>query len=362
MKLTGTAVEHRIYQLHAATEGSRGVSGDVTEFYYKFNMENVLQKCNNQIAGNQQWMSNLCEELWDIPLYDLSIPGSHDTMTYCLDKKSPVDPSSPKLLLFLEKYVPSIIRAIILRWSTTQTLSVTEQLDAGIRYLDLRIAHRPDVFSNLYFVHGLYTSRTVEETLQEIAGWLGRNPREVLILGCDNLQSMSPEQHVYLINSIHRIFGVKLCPKQERPTLRNLWKKNYQLIVCYDHPMALIFEYLWPSMPYWWANTTNTDSLLHFLEMKKHIGRPGGFFVAGLNLTENGSYILKHPFGSMKKMTLPKLPLLYKWVQEQHPGGSGDATNIIAEDLIGSDDFVSAVIKLNMKLVDRTHALLSYKT
>ncbi|XP_073520542.1 PI-PLC X domain-containing protein 1 isoform X2 [Phyllobates terribilis] len=292
----------------------------IVQVYYKCNMENVLQKFNNQMAENQQWMSNLCEDLWDIPLYDLSIPGSHDTMTYCLDKKSPVDPSSPKLLLFLEKYVPNITRAIILRWSATQ------------------------------------------ETLLEIADWLQQNPREVLILGCDNLQSMSPQHHVYLINSIHRIFGLKLCPKHERPTLRNLWKQNYQVIVCYDHPQALIFDYLWPSMPYWWANTTNTHYLLHFLEMKKHSGRPDGFFVAGLNLTENGSYILKHPFGSMKSMTLPKLPFLYKWVQKQHPGGSGDATNIIAEDLIGSDDFVSAVIKLNMKLLDRTDALLSYKT
>ncbi|XP_056411831.1 PI-PLC X domain-containing protein 1 isoform X5 [Hyla sarda] len=268
-------------------------------------MEDVLQKRDSRVTGNQQWMSQLCEELWDIPLYNLSIPGSHDTMTYCLDKLSPVDPTSPKLLLFLEKYVPRITRSVILRWTTTQTLNVTEQLDAGIRYLDLRIAHRPDVSSDLYFVHCLYTSQTVEE----------------------------------------------------QPTLRNLWGKKYQLIVCYDNPLALMFDYLWPSMPYWWANTTKTRSLIHFLEMKKHIGRPDGFFVAGLNLTENTSYILKHPFGSMKRMTLPKLKFLYKWVQKQHPGVSRDATNIIAEDLIGSDHFVSAVIKLNMKLLDRTDIL-----
>lgn len=196
-------------------------------------------------------------------------------MTYCLDKLSPVDPDSPKLLLFLEKYVPCITRSIILKWCTTQTLSVTEQLDTGIRYLDLRIAHRPDVSSNLYFVHGFYTSQTVEEILHEIADWLQQNPREILILGCDNLQSMSPEHHMCLINFIHRIFGPKICPKHERPTLRNLWKQSYQLIVCYDSPLALKFEYLWPSIPYWWANTTKTRSLINFLEMKKHSGRPG---------------------------------------------------------------------------------------
>lgn len=77
----------------------------------------------------------------------------------------------------------------------------------------------------------------------------------------------------------------------------------------------------------------------------------GEFFVAGLNLTENTSYVLKHPLGSMKKLTLPKLPFLNSWVQKQHPGVSKDATNIMAEDLIGSGQFISDVIDLNHKLL-----------
>ncbi|XP_063809149.1 PI-PLC X domain-containing protein 1 isoform X2 [Pseudophryne corroboree] len=226
--------------------------------------------------------------------------GSHDTMTYCLDKSSAIDPSLPKLLLLLEKYVPFITRSVILRWSTTQTFSVVGQMDTGIRYLDLRIGHRPDAPSpDLHFVHGFYTSVTVEE----------------------------------------------------QPTLRNMWKQGYQVIVSYGNPLAMKYDYLWSSIPYWWANTTNKGSLINFLESEKHKGRPAEFFVAGLNLTENASYILIHPFGSMKRLTLPKLPFLYKWVQKQHPGVSRDAINIIAEDLIGSDHFVSAVIHLNVKLL-----------
>nr|DBA33165.1 TPA: hypothetical protein GDO54_000891 [Pyxicephalus adspersus] len=146
-------------------------------------MENFSEKSDTEVSGNQQWMSQLSEQLWDIPLYNLSIP----------DRCSPIDPESPKLLLFLAKYVPSITRKIILRWN--------------------------------------------------------------------------------------------------------------------------------------------------------------GFFVAGLNLTENVSYILKHPFGSMKKLTLPKLPFLNSWVEKQYPGDSKDATNIIAEDLIGSGQFVPDVVDLNNKLL-----------
>ncbi|XP_068124216.1 PI-PLC X domain-containing protein 1 [Hyperolius riggenbachi] len=315
-------------------------------------MGSLSQMSESSMTDRKQWMSQLCEKLWDVPLFDLAIPGSHDTMTYGLDRCSPLDPDLPKLLFFLAKAFPSITRNIILRWSTTQTLSVAQQLDVGIRYLDLRIAHRPDVPSpNLYFVHGFYTSMTVEETLHEISDWMKRNPKEMLIISCKNLQSMSPVLHMHLINCIHGIFGSRLCPKHEQPTLRNMWQKGFQVIVSYDNPLALKYEYLWPSMPYWWGNTTNADSLISFLDTEKHKGRPDGFFVAGLNLTENAFYILTHPFGSMKKLTLPKLPFLNSWVQRQHPGHTRDATNIIAEDLVDYDHFISTVIGLNRKLL-----------
>lgn len=52
-----------------------------------------------------------------------------------------------------------------------QVLSVTEQLDAGVRYLDLRIAHMEEGSeSNLHFVHMVYTTALME------VGAHGRGP------------------------------------------------------------------------------------------------------------------------------------------------------------------------------------------
>lgn len=73
--------------------------------------------------------------------------------------------------------------------------------------------------------------------------------------------------------------------------------------------------------------------------------------MAGINLTENLEYILVHPAGSLKKMTLPSLPCLTQWVQEQCPGPGPCCTNIIAGDFIGVNTFVSDVIRLNDKLL-----------
>ncbi|CAH2223416.1 PI-PLC X domain-containing 1 [Pelobates cultripes] len=319
---------------------------------YPQQMEEPLCHSDTQQNGNQDWMSNLPARLWDVPLYNLSIPGSHDTMSYCLDKTSPISPEAPKVAFLLDQYVPSIVRNFIYKWSRTQYLSVKEQLDSGIRYMDLRIAIRPDDPSqNFYFVHGLYTSVTVEVILQDILRWLQIHPKEMLLLSCRDLIGIPPILYTHFIRIIHKILGPKLCPKNETPTLRNMWKQGYQVIVCDGSILQLVDEYLWPPIPYLWANTTSTRFLIHFLEKEKQNGRPVGFFTAGLNLTEDSLYILRHPFGSIRKLTLPKLQFLYKWVQNQHAGPQKDAINIIAEDLIGADNFVSAVINLNRKLL-----------
>ncbi|PNJ90375.1 PLCXD1 isoform 6, partial [Pongo abelii] len=160
-------------------------------------------RCRN---ANEDWMSALCPRLWDVPLHHLSIPGSHDTMTYCLNKKSPISHEESRLLQLLNKAFPCITRPVVLKWSVTQALDVTEQLDAGVRYLDLRIAHMLEGSEkNLHFVHMVYTTALVEDTLTEISEWLEQHPREVVILACRNFEGLSEDLHEYLVACIKNI-------------------------------------------------------------------------------------------------------------------------------------------------------------
>ncbi|XP_066103137.1 PI-PLC X domain-containing protein 1-like isoform X6 [Saccopteryx bilineata] len=251
--------------------------------------------------ANADWMSALCPRLWDVPLHHLSIPGSHDTMTYSLNKKSPISRTESPLLQFLAKALPCITRPVVLKWSVTQVLNVTEQLDAGVRYLDLRIAHMLEGSEkNLHFVHMMYTAVLVEEV----------------------------------------------------PTLRQLWARGEQVLLSYDDEGTVRRHgELWPAIPYWWGNQVKPEKLIRYLEHMKSYGRPGGLFVAGINLTENLQYILAHPSESLWRLTLPSLPQLRAWVRDQCPGPGTCCTNIIAGDFIGSDSFVNDVIRLNEKLL-----------
>uniref|UniRef100_A0A8C5YXN3 Phosphatidylinositol specific phospholipase C X domain containing 1 n=1 Tax=Marmota marmota marmota TaxID=9994 RepID=A0A8C5YXN3_MARMA len=214
--------------------------------------------------ANADWMSALCPRLWDVPLHHLSIPGSHDTMTYCLNKKSPVSHSESRLLQLLSKVVPCVTRPVVLRWSVTQALDVTQQLDAGVRYLDLRIAHMLEGSEkNLHFVHMVYTTALVEDTLTEISEWLEQHPREVVILACRNFEGMTEDLHEYLVACIKNIFGDMLCPRGELPTLRQLWARGQQVLLSYeDEASVRRHPELWPGVPYWWGNKVKLRGLV----------------------------------------------------------------------------------------------------
>ncbi|XP_012513287.1 PREDICTED: PI-PLC X domain-containing protein 1-like, partial [Propithecus coquereli] len=138
----------------------------------------------------------------------------------------------------------------------------------------------------------------------------------------------------------------------EVPTLRQLWSREQQVLVSYEDESSVgRHRELWPGIPYWWGNKVKTEALICYLESMKSCGRPGGLFVAGINLTENLGYIMAHPSRSLRDMTLPNLPRLCAWVREQCPGPGPRCTSIIAGDFIGAGSFVSDVIGLNRKLL-----------
>ncbi|KAL2088196.1 hypothetical protein ACEWY4_017024 [Coilia grayii] len=304
----------------------------------------------DKLQRMSSWMSQLRPECTSVPLWDLAIPGSHDSMTYCLDTNGPLEPNAPKWLKKLE----IIFRHFIKRWATTQDLTISEQLSAGVRYFDMRIACKPkDGQRPLYFAHALYTTVTVEDTFKEVAEWLAKHPKEVIILSCKTFDGMNDDDHEKFIAQLKRIFSAKLCPKTDNPTLQDCWKSKYQVIFSYaDKKYASNDLDLWTEIDYWWStkDRTTAEKVLDYLDTRlKNKGRDvDKFFVAGLNLTENEKYVLEHPYSSMRKMTYGAYPQLLDWVSQQHCGSAKTCINIIAADFV-DPEFVQLVIDLNIK-------------
>lgn len=303
------------------------------------------------LGENPDWMSRLPEELQDVPLWNMAIPGSHDSMSFCLDVSSPLLRSQPCLLRAIDRLLPCCTRTCVSRWATTQQSVLSDQCDLGVRFLDLRIARKPEGGSKLFFAHGIYTLMTVKEALEILATWLDAHPKEIVIISCSHFEALTDEDHVHLVEFIIGLFGEKLCPSQDIPTLRSCWSRRQQVVVSYDDKqMVLQHPELWAAVPYWYADSPDPKEVIAYLEDQKHRGRPAGFYVSGLNLTEDAPYVVLHPLQSMRTMTSRALSLLLRWASEQRPGRQAGGVNVICCDFVDVSQFCSLVIGLNYKL------------
>ncbi|XP_036935164.1 PI-PLC X domain-containing protein 2 isoform X2 [Acanthopagrus latus] len=248
-----------------------------------------------------------------------------------------------------------VAKKVMVKWSMTQNLTFKEQLDAGIRYFDLRVSSKPGEAGNeIYFIHGLFGHK-VQDGLLEINSFLSRHRKEIVFLDFNHHYAMGPEHHVHLITMLQEVFGSKLCHNcaVEAITLDYLWAKKYQVIVFYHHPTAQGISVMWPGnkIPAPWANTTEPNKLLQFLESTlKQRAKQGSFHVSQAILTPRVNTVAKGLVWGLRSYLVERnLPTIMSWVEAQRPGVDG--VNIITSDFVDLTDFANIVIKLNNLLL-----------
>lgn len=295
-------------------------------------------------------MSQLPPELHDVQLFNLAIPGSHDSMSYDLDINSRIiEPD--RLKRFSRIYC---LRKTVFKWAVTQEENITKQLDTGIRYFDLRIARKSNDQdpTRLYFYHGLYTQTDVETALRMVHDWTQKHPREVIILALSHFKGFDKknEQHLHnhLINFIKTLFGPKLFIKTDIPTLKRCWDQGRTVIVSYDYPASQHPE-LWKAITYYYGDSMDTTKIETKLNQLLKKQRPyPQFIVCGLNLTlPEDARILKYVlrfcdnFINVIGRTLPRL---LRWVKKE---AGKLPMNIVAADLVTRYNFVPTIVELN---------------
>ncbi|XP_071402890.1 PI-PLC X domain-containing protein 2 [Centroberyx affinis] len=304
---------------------------------------------------NADWMGSLAPKLTAMPLKYLAVPGSHDSFTFWVDVQAPVGPDQKVFVQYLATIFRDIAKKVMVKWSMTQNLTFKEQLDAGIRYFDLRVSSKPGEPGNeIYFIHGLFGHK-VRDGLIDINSFLNRHKKEVVFLDFNHHYAMEAEHHAYLISMIQEVFGNKLCciSVAETITLDFLWDKKYQVIVFYHHPSADSCPVMWPGnkIPAPWANTTEPIKLIKFLETTlKERTKQGSFHVSQAILTPRVNTVAKGLLWGLRNFLVERnLPTIMTWVEAQRPGVDG--VNIITSDFVELTDFANTVIKLNNLLL-----------
>ncbi|XP_069698343.1 PI-PLC X domain-containing protein 3 isoform X1 [Periplaneta americana] len=304
----------------------------------------------------QNWMSLLPETLRNMPVIYLAIPGSHDSGSYSITPSSPMSPDAIPFVRQLARVLGPLVKHFVHNWSVTQRASVSEQLRAGIRYLDLRLATRPG-FKQVYFVHGQY-GMDVETILREVDAFLGDHEGEIVILDLQHFYAFTPESHAHLMSLLESYFGGKLCPWGRTLTHISLnWMraKGYQVIALYRDDAARGVPTLWPSnrWPTPWPETTSVSIMLAFLE--ERLGRRSldAGFVTQCVLTPDVKFFLKHCFSTLeKKCAEPCNKAVIPWLQKQHSGSMG--VNVVICDFVQMEgiNFCKTVVQLNAKLLE----------
>lgn len=139
-----------------------------------------------QVQDLSGWMEKLDSNQL---ISQLSIPGTHDSVTYVT--------SSANI------------------YTKCQTLSLREQLAAGIRYLDIRLKVDGDC---LVYAHGMFTyDETFDQALDDAVDFLTRHPSEFVIMSVKNEGEASErfqdlvEQYFAAANVVNRVWkGTRL--------------------------------------------------------------------------------------------------------------------------------------------------------
>ncbi|KAI9542765.1 PI-PLC X domain-containing protein 2 [Dissostichus eleginoides] len=304
---------------------------------------------------NADWMGSLPPKLSAMPLKHLAVPGSHDSFTYWVDVHAPVGPDQKAFVKYLATMFSVLAKKVMVKWAMTQNLTFKEQLEAGIRYFDLRVSSKPrESGKEIYFIHGLFGHK-VSEGLLEINSFLSKHRKEVVFLDFNHYYAMGAEHHVYLLTMLQEVFGSKLCNMcaVDSITLDYLWKNKYQVIVFYHHPSAQGIPVMWPGnkIPAPWANTTEPNKLTQFLEATlKDRSNHGSFHVSQAILTPRVNTVAKGLLWGLRNYLVERnLPTIISWVEAQRPGLDG--VNIITSDFVELTDFANIVIKLNNLLL-----------
>jgi hypothetical protein len=170
------------------------------------------EKNTGSLFDLSNWMSKL-ESPETVRLLDITLPGTHNSAAY--DLATDLNKNDPDYAT-VEDGTFNIPESFISQWicgyALTQSLSLSEQLQAGVRYLDVRFDYDSATSSwrSYHFLFGLEMSIL----LQQIATFAKAHPKEIIIVEFGTIYNptVTAEQRADYQRKITNIFAGNLIP------------------------------------------------------------------------------------------------------------------------------------------------------
>jgi hypothetical protein len=193
-------------------------------------------------------------------LSEFVLPGSHDSGAFTftaeeLDQYQSSGIKKVKEAVDYIKWVPSlagvsawITDAVLVKavkdWGRAQNVDIYHQLQAGIRWFDLRTMMYQ---GGPYLYHG-FVAIPMSDVLANLDRFVQEQPGEITTLYFSHMDTLSADDHVALANSIQTKFGAgALCTLSDynTKTYDTLQSQGVRLVVFYDSPNAPRAQFPW---------------------------------------------------------------------------------------------------------------------
>ena len=314
------------------------------------------------------WMNHMKDVIADKPLCQVSMPGTHDSATYKWNKELGASPDSDLTTSIQEKLdrgpgvigkigskiTDGILKLVFERMCQCQDMTISEQLRAGIRYLDLRVAYHQETDA-FYSCHGVYCAE-MDDVLDQIVSFLQEHDQEIVILDFNHFYGMSPENHEAFSKQVLAKFeGLSVSRNELGPesTVAEYLEKGARAVIVY-HDKA---SYQASEGMLWyrnvidspWPNKNKTEELKPNLEEKVQNRNPNKFFVLQGILTPDGELIKEEILESKGETSIKSIASrvsgkVVDWVGDEWKEANH---NIVIVDFFQDCSMVPAILNLN---------------
>ena len=308
-----------------------------------------------QIVGSKQqnyepnWMASLAGWIRGRKLREVVLPGSHDAGSCGITIDSPSTPDAPAIV----RNSPTFL---VKPWAVTQQLSIKAQLEAGVRYIDVRTYYLPER-NDFYSCHSLQ-GVSLDNMLDSVARFVSSSTQELILLDFNHfytppdLNTMSPALHQRLAEKIQAYLGDRMLDSAVGVdvTVQNIWDLRKNVIVFYhDSDIVAKNPLFWAgsNMESPWPDARNTIDLKNYLEINV-IGKlhPAFWVLQGV-ISPNWPDIVRRIIveGSLMKVASDLNPQVMSWVKAW--SSRPVAFNVIMLDFTNMSSLMPVVIEMN---------------
>ncbi len=217
-------------------------------------------------------MRDLPDSIKSRPLNQIHLPGSHDSAAYYFNLSATPSLKTPMMnwAINIARREP-IIAGLIQRTTLTQKLTLMQQLEQGVRALDLRIFYN-QALKAFYLAHSI-ASIPLDSALEQIQAFLKVHPTELLLVQMQPDAEHSENHQPYQEQALDKIeitLSSLLVPRlnkftfNQTLTMRDLLAKKYQILWSTTLDPQRPRRAIWPTNAFntYWPNSQNTTESL----------------------------------------------------------------------------------------------------